>query len=162
AAIFGDLLGVSEPSTGPTSGEERAALDPDLPAAERTAALHALGLFDPVSALAELERPARRAGSPFAASGLPPRQGHAASFLDGAVRSPDPAQALRHLAAFASALRNPAPYFAVLREVPRIGRLLVQLFGTSDFLSRYFLRHPELVDPLIRGESSVAKKGEAR
>src|SRR5262249_6705187 len=93
---------------------------------------------------------------------LPSEEAQAASLLDEAVRSPDPDQALRHLAAFASALRNPAPYFAVLREVPRIGRLLVQLFGTSDFLSRHFLRHPELVDPLIHGESAVAKKGEAR
>src|SRR5690606_16079550 len=38
-------------------------------------------------------------------------------------------------------------------------RLLLELFGTSDYLSRYFVRHPELLDGLIRRDAAAPRKG---
>jgi glutamate-ammonia-ligase adenylyltransferase len=39
-----------------------------------------------------------------------------------------------------------------------VARLLLSLFGTSDFLSKRFLRHPELIDQLLReGQVVLAK-----
>ena len=39
-----------------------------------------------------------------------------------------------------------------------MARLLLSLFGTSDFLSKRFLRHPELLDTLLRQDSVVLAK----
>ncbi|HEY6105580.1 MAG TPA: bifunctional [glutamate--ammonia ligase]-adenylyl-L-tyrosine phosphorylase/[glutamate--ammonia-ligase] adenylyltransferase, partial [Anaeromyxobacteraceae bacterium] len=64
-----------------------------------------------------------------------------------------------HLADFAAALRTPEPYFRLLGEQRRVARLLLLLFGTSDFLSKRFLRHPELLDALLREDTVALTKG---
>src|SRR5262249_60697805 len=43
-------------------------------------------------------------------------------------------------------------YLHLLLENPGIMRLLVRLFATSEFLSSFFLRHPELLDSLVRAD----------
>ena len=40
----------------------------------------------------------------------------------------------------------------------RAARLLLSLFGTSDFLSKRFLRHPELIDALFRSDQVAPEK----
>jgi glutamate-ammonia-ligase adenylyltransferase len=40
-----------------------------------------------------------------------------------------------------------------------VTRLLLSLFGTSDFLSKRFLRHPELIDMLLREDQVLLEKG---
>src|SRR5438309_3453122 len=41
---------------------------------------------------------------------------------------------------------------------PRTARLLISLFGSSDFLSRSLLRHPELIDQLVhRGSAPLVR-----
>jgi glutamate-ammonia-ligase adenylyltransferase len=82
----------------------------------------------------------------------------AVALLTEVVATPDPDQALAHLAEFAAALQSPEPYFRLLRDSHRVARQLVSLFGTSDFLSKRFLRHPELVDQLIRDDQVVLEK----
>ena len=72
--------------------------------------------------------------------------------------TPDPDQAISHLSDFAAALRNPEPYFRMLAEHRRVARLLLSLFGTSDFLSKRFLRHPELLDLLLREDQVLLEK----
>jgi glutamate-ammonia-ligase adenylyltransferase len=47
----------------------------------------------------------------------------------------------------------------MLAEHRRIARLLLSLFGTSDFLSKRFVRHPELIDMLLREDQSQLEKG---
>jgi glutamate-ammonia-ligase adenylyltransferase len=42
-----------------------------------------------------------------------------------------------------------------------VARLLLSLFGTSDFLSKRFLRHPELLDGLLRQDTVVLEKDRA-
>ena len=89
---------------------------------------------------------------PSRASGI---QAQAAQLLSDALGTPDPDKALSHLADFAAAMRNTEPYFRLMRENRRIARLLLSLFGTSDFLSKRFVRTPELLD-LLLGHGQIA------
>ncbi len=79
-------------------------------------------------------------------------------FLSEIARTPDPDQALLHFAEFIGNLRAPAGYLGVLTRLPRVSRRLVNLFGQSDYLSRYFLRHPELLDAMVQGQFDQADK----
>jgi glutamate-ammonia-ligase adenylyltransferase len=74
------------------------------------------------------------------------------------ARTPDPDQALRHFAAFLGGLRAPQGYLALFERAPPVGRRLLNLFGQSDYLTQYFLRHPELVDALMQPEFADAHK----
>jgi glutamate-ammonia-ligase adenylyltransferase len=66
--------------------------------------------------------------------------------------SPDPDRALAHLASFVTTIGARSSFLHLLLENPGVMRLFVRLFGTSEFLSRYFLRHPELLDSLVRAD----------
>jgi [glutamine synthetase] adenylyltransferase / [glutamine synthetase]-adenylyl-L-tyrosine phosphorylase len=154
AALFAGLLG--------TAGEEAAPLDPELalladqevePERRRQLATKR-GLQDPDRAVAAIDAMARRA-TPFSRMGDP---AVAVGLLSDALETPDPDQALSHLADFAAALHAPAPYFKLLGERRRAARLLLSLFGTSDFLSKRFLRHPELIDTLLRADQVELEK----
>ena len=113
------------------------------------------GFDDPEQAVAALDALARRQ-TPFSRMGDPAA---AVALLVEVVATPDPGQAIAHLSEFAAALKAPEPYFRILRDSPRVLRQLVSLFGTSDFLSQRFLRHPELVDQLLRDDQVVLEKG---
>jgi glutamate-ammonia-ligase adenylyltransferase len=105
--------------------------------------------------VAALDSLARRR-TPFSASGDPAA---AVTLLAEVLATPDPDQALTHLADFAAALPSPASYFKLLAERRRAARLLLSLFGSSDFLSKRFIRHPELLDALLRDDTVVLVKG---
>src|SRR5207245_9689002 len=73
--------------------------------------------------------------------------------------APDPDQALRHLADLFGSLANPRVTSELLAQSPRTTRLLVSLFGSSDYLSRQLLRHPELIDQLVlRGSAALVRE----
>ncbi|AKU90649.1 bifunctional [glutamate--ammonia ligase]-adenylyl-L-tyrosine phosphorylase/[glutamate--ammonia-ligase] adenylyltransferase [Vulgatibacter incomptus] len=156
---FRDLLGVSGVVPRPSDPQLERALDPSLPDGKREAALASSGFFDAASALGELKRLARKPDTPFAAHVLPALEGQAEALLSEAIRSPDPDQALRTLADFATALRSPGPWFELLAAHGATARLLLELFGTSDHLSRYFVRHPELLDTLLRRDAASPRRG---
>src|SRR5262249_27505697 len=59
---------------------------------------------------------------------------------------------LRHVASFITTVGARTSYLHLLLENPGIMRLLVRLFATSEFLSHFFLRHPELLDSLVRAD----------
>jgi glutamate-ammonia-ligase adenylyltransferase len=153
ALLFAGLLGTS---TGAVP------LDPDLALVadaeverERRAEIAARrGIGDPDRVLAAIDAMARRR-TPFSPLGDPAA---AVALLSDALGTPDPDQAISHLSDFAAALRNPDPYFRMLAEHRRVARLLLSLFGTSDFLSKRFLRHPELIDMLLREDQSLLEK----
>jgi glutamate-ammonia-ligase adenylyltransferase len=132
-------------------------VDPTVEDARRLELLRRRGFGDPDRALASLETLARRR-TPFSASGDPEA---AVALLGEVLATPDPDQAITHLADFAAALPNPAAYFRLLGERRRAARLLLSLFGSSDFLSKRFLRHPELLDALLREDTVVLEKGPA-
>jgi glutamate-ammonia-ligase adenylyltransferase len=153
AALFSGLLG---------TGGGASPLDPELalladqqvkPERRKEIALRR-GFASPDETIAAIDAMARRA-TPFSRMGDPAA---AVALLGEVASTPDPDQALAHLAEFAAALQSPEPYFRLLRDSHRVTRQLISLFGTSDFLSKRFLRHPELVDQLIREDQVVLEK----
>jgi len=154
SSLFGGLLG---------TGTGEWALDPELSLladaqveddARRAEIALRRGFADADRVLATIDVLARRR-TPFAPTGDP---GRAVALLAEVLATPDPDQALGHLGEFASALRAPEPYFRILGENRRVARLLLSLFGTSDFLSKRFIRHPELLDALLRDDQERREK----
>ncbi|HEV7732084.1 MAG TPA: bifunctional [glutamate--ammonia ligase]-adenylyl-L-tyrosine phosphorylase/[glutamate--ammonia-ligase] adenylyltransferase [Candidatus Binatia bacterium] len=68
------------------------------------------------------------------------------------TRSSAPDRALRHMATFIATVGARTSYLHLLLENPGVMRLLVRLFATSEFLSHFFVRHPELLDSLVRAD----------
>lgn len=75
------------------------------------------------------------------------------------LAAPEPEMALRNLERFLGALRARATFYALLAENRTIITLLVSLFATSQFLSRIFIQHPEILDALVSSSYSVTFKG---
>jgi glutamate-ammonia-ligase adenylyltransferase len=157
AALFSDLLGRSE-DRPPIDPELALLLDPQVERERRAEIAVRRGFGDPDRAIASIDSMGRRR-TPFAPTGDPAA---AVALLSEALSTPDPDQALAHLSDFASALQAPEPYFKLLGERRRVARLLLSLFGTSDFLSKRFLRHPEMIDALLREDQVALVKGKDR
>ncbi len=154
ASLFADLLGRG---AGEVKLDPELALlsDPQVPDERRAEIALRRGLADPDRALAALDALGRRR-TPFSPNGDPAA---AVALLQEALATPDPDQALGFLADFAAALPNAEPYFRLLAGEHRLARLLLSLFGSSDFLSKRFLRHPELLDTLLREDTFISVKG---
>ena len=151
--IFGDLLGAASDAP-PLDPELTLLADPDVVRARRAEIATRRGFLDADRVIAAIDQMARRR-TPFSQLGDPAQ---AAGLLADALGTPDPDQAISQLGDFAAALRNPGPYFQLMRENRRMGRLLLSLFGTSDFLSKRFVRTPELFDLLVAREQVVVEK----
>ena len=158
AGLFRGLLG---------TGTGEWALDPELALladaqveddARRADLARRRGFGDADRVLAAIDVLARRR-TPFSPTGDPVQ---AVALLAEVLATPDPDQSLSHLADFAAALHSPEPYFRMLQDHRRATRLLLSLFGTSDFLSKRFLRHPELIDALLRDDQVALEKDAAR
>jgi glutamate-ammonia-ligase adenylyltransferase len=66
------------------------------------------------------------------------------------LHSPDPPMALANMEKFLQACRRArGTYYALLAENHEIIKVLVSLFATSQFLSRNFIQHPEVLDSLV-------------
>ncbi len=75
--------------------------------------------------------------------------------------SPDPDMALVNLERFMTVVATRSSYYALLAENRATIKLLVSLFGMSEFLSKILISHPELLDSLVaRGSSSIVKTKE--
>lgn len=75
--------------------------------------------------------------------------------------SPDPDLALTHLERFLTVVATRSSYYALLAENRPTIKLLVSLFGMSEFLSKILISHPELLDSLVvRSGMSVVKTKE--
>ena len=163
-ARFGDLLRVAGGEAEPAEPRAQLAADAATPEPERVAAMAGLGFLDAEASCAELLRLRRRHGTPFDPS-APQELAWAAPWLLGELAQvPDPDQALRHLADLFGVLAEPAATSRLLAGSPRTARMLLALFGSSDFLSRSLLRHPELIDQLVhRGSAPLHRPiGELR
>ncbi|HYV46047.1 MAG TPA: bifunctional [glutamate--ammonia ligase]-adenylyl-L-tyrosine phosphorylase/[glutamate--ammonia-ligase] adenylyltransferase [Myxococcaceae bacterium] len=146
ARAFATLLGQTAREEVPDEPLLALALDLDAPLKERIIALEQRGFADPDRALAALERLSRAPESPFAAG-----HGtlHGLKLLAEVARTADPDQALQHFSDFVARLHTPQGYLSLLSSHPSAARRLLNLFGQSDYLSRFFLRHPELLDSLV-------------
>ncbi len=69
--------------------------------------------------------------------------------LQEVIASPEPDRSLLNMEHFLSALRARGTYYALLAENHNIIKLLISLFGTSRFLTRIFIQHPEILDSLV-------------
>ncbi len=75
--------------------------------------------------------------------------------------SPDPDLALTNLERFMAVIATRPSYYALLAENRQTIKLLVSLFGMSEFLSKILISHPELLDSLVsRVGSTVIKAKE--
>jgi len=80
-------------------------------------------------------------------------------FLQEVFLSPDPDQALANLDRFLCAIRTRSSFYALLAENRDILKLLTSMFGMSEFLSKIFIGHPELLDSMItRGYAYLQKE----
>src|SRR5512144_1267812 len=152
--LFADLLGASAATETPLDPDLALLADPQVERDRRVEIALRRGVVDPDRVLAAIDAMGRRR-TPFSPLGDPAA---AVALLSDALGTPDPDQAISHLSDFASALQNTEPYFRMLAEHRRVTRLLLSLFGTSDFLSKRFLRHPELIDMLLREDQVLLEK----
>lgn len=73
----------------------------------------------------------------------------------------DPDRALAAMASLIASIGARSSFLSLLRENPATLRTLVSLFGTSTYLSQIFLRHPELLDSLVRADLVQVRKDQA-
>ena len=72
--------------------------------------------------------------------------------------SPEPDMALNTFEKFISAVGARASFYSLLAENHHVIKFLVGLFGTSSFLSKILLSHPETLDSFVsRGASAPVK-----
>lgn len=81
--------------------------------------------------------------------------------LQECLDSPEPDMALGNLERFLSGLHARATFYALLAENLQIPKLLISLFGTSQFLSRNLIQHPEILDMLVARAHAVERKDHA-
>lgn len=75
------------------------------------------------------------------------------------LESPEPTMALANLEKFLESCRRArGTFYALLAENPEIIKLLIGLFATSQFLSRNFIQHPEILDLLVSRDDSEVEK----
>jgi glutamate-ammonia-ligase adenylyltransferase len=118
------------------------------PEAEREV-LRRLGLRDPDQAQRHLERARRRALSPFGRAAEGARARVAPLLLADVLASPDPDQALAYAAELAHRRGAWTTLWRMMDENPHLRRLVASLFGSSEYLSKQFIDHPELGDALL-------------
>lgn len=74
------------------------------------------------------------------------------SLLAAMRRSPYPDLAIQNMASFLAAVGARTSFLMLLRENPGTMRMLVRVFATSQYLANQFIRHPELLDSLVRAD----------
>jgi len=116
------------------------ALDPTRSREEVQQALAALG-FEDAEGWAD--------GLDLVRARLPP------AFLAQAVASPDPDRALSHFRDLS--WRGSVGLMALLRDHSQLLRMLATLFGTSDRLSEYLIRHPTMWESLSENLGAVER-----
>jgi glutamate-ammonia-ligase adenylyltransferase len=156
---FTTLLGQTARDEMPDEPLLWLALDPEVAPEERKAALVKRGFENPERALTELERLSRVRQSPFAYGGSGVQ---AVRLLSELAQTPDPDQALLLFSDFLARLNQPEGYLKLLTTLPRASRRLFNLFGQSEYLSRTFLRHPELLDALVQQQLDEPVKSAER
>jgi len=83
-------------------------------------------------------------------------------FLQEVFAAPDPDLALANLERFLSAIRTRSSFYALLAEHRDILKFLTSLFGVSEFLSKIFIGHPEILDSMAtRGYAYQLKEKSA-
>jgi [glutamine synthetase] adenylyltransferase / [glutamine synthetase]-adenylyl-L-tyrosine phosphorylase len=132
--------------------EVHALLAGDHDVAGELAALAALGFRDPPQARHHLERARRRAAAPLGRSAADAAARVGPLLLGEIAASPDPDQALRYAADLCLRYGAWSSLWRMMDDSRAMLRLVASLFGTSAYLSRQFVEHPELFDALLAAD----------
>lgn len=81
--------------------------------------------------------------------------------LQEVFASPDPDMALANMEKFLCAIGSRSSFFSLLAENREILKLMVSLFGMSEFLSKIFIGHPELLDSMVSRTTETGFKEKA-
>ncbi|MGZ3429548.1 MAG: [protein-PII] uridylyltransferase family protein, partial [Polyangia bacterium] len=148
ADIFATLGAPATPPSPPVL----CLLDPSATRSELAAALAALGFRNPEASADEMELLRAKPQSPFS-----PATGDevARVLLEEAAASPDPDLALRRLNDLVGRRGAGATLWRLVGEHRPLARLVVTLFGTSEFLGKTLIAHPELVEQMLSAASST-------
>lgn len=65
------------------------------------------------------------------------------------ISAPDPDMALINCEKFLARVGARSTTLSLLGENPATAKFIIDLFGTSDYLSNFFIAHPELLDSLV-------------
>jgi glutamate-ammonia-ligase adenylyltransferase len=112
-------------------------------------ALARLGFHEPDPSADEIELLRRRPSSPFAEAAVGEAARIAPVLLVEAAHSPDPDLALRRLVDLVGRRGAAAEIWRLMAQHRPLARLLLSLFGTSEFLAKEFVAHPELLEDLL-------------
>jgi glutamate-ammonia-ligase adenylyltransferase len=153
AALFATL---GDQDEGPRA-EVLALLTGEADAAREEQILAQLGFREPGHAHQLLEIGRRRPGSPLSrtATGAPARLGP--GLIAELSTCPDPDQALGYMIELVSRRGTFTSLWRLFDENPPLMRLICSLFGTSDFLAKAFVNHPELIDSLLLAGQASAR-----
>ncbi len=154
AELFHEMLAGGAAGSAPVASTQavtawRAAADPK----QARAPLKALGFAAPQESASHLALLA--SGTPRSSSSprrrelldrLGPR------LLDEMSRLADPDLAMQNLVAFITAMGARTSFLALLEQHPGTRRVLLRLFASSSYLSTIFIRHPDMLDTLVRSD----------
>ncbi len=116
---------------------------------EEKAILAALGFRYPQQAWNDLDTARNKPLSPFSGAATRIARLVAPVLLTELSRSPDPDQALRFASDLIGRRGSWSPIWTMMHENPDLLRLVASVFGTSEYLSKSFINHPELLDVLL-------------
>ncbi|MGO9056415.1 MAG: bifunctional [glutamate--ammonia ligase]-adenylyl-L-tyrosine phosphorylase/[glutamate--ammonia-ligase] adenylyltransferase [Candidatus Binataceae bacterium] len=154
AAVFNEMLAAAEdrdqaPRSEPATRAWASALDP----AASTPCLQALGFAHPAESASHLLLLAR---GPARGLASPRRKELLANLgpllLEEIGHEPNPDLALMNLAAFIASIGARTSFLSLLEQHPATRKVLMRLFASSQYLSGLFIRHPEMIDVLVRSD----------
>ncbi|HEX9100729.1 MAG TPA: bifunctional [glutamate--ammonia ligase]-adenylyl-L-tyrosine phosphorylase/[glutamate--ammonia-ligase] adenylyltransferase, partial [Polyangia bacterium] len=133
-------------------------VDPSATHEELAAALAALGFRNADASADEMELLRGKPHSPFS-----PATGDAVArvLLEEAAASPDPDLALRRLNDLVGRRGAGAGIWRLVAEHRPLARVVVTLLGSSEFLGKTLVAHPELVEQMLAAASSTRVRSRA-
>jgi [glutamine synthetase] adenylyltransferase / [glutamine synthetase]-adenylyl-L-tyrosine phosphorylase len=156
------LAGGDEESTLVASDAAEAAWSSALASDPPTRYLRELGFVRPDESARSLELLAR---GPSHAPTSPRRrellERLGPMLIDEISPLPDPDLALMNLAEFIAAIGARTSFLALLEQHPATRRVLLRLFASSAYLSTIFIRHPDMLDTLVRSDLAGSRRSRA-
>jgi glutamate-ammonia-ligase adenylyltransferase len=153
------LLGGDSDETTPASELARAAWHSALDPEESAPILRALGFGQPAEGAADLkllvQGPSR---SPASTRRRELLDTLVPTLLDEISRLPDPGLALHNLTDFIASVGARTSFLTLLEQHPTTRRVMLRLFASSEYLSTLFIRHPEMLDTLVRSDLARVRR----
>lgn len=113
------------------------------------AALVALGFRRPRQVAGQVEILREKKWGPFRETSWGPKLELARHIVKSAAAAPDPDRAFSNLSRFAQAVGDRPGYWSMLADNPHATRLLLQVFGSSPYLSSALIRDPNVFERLL-------------